>query len=171
LLEKLTNQRDKCLFILGIYTGFRISELLSIRVGDLYERKRVLHQVRVQRSHTKGKTKSRTVPLHKEAKLYVKQWIDQAKLSKDDYLFKSKKGGTLDRRSAHRILKTAFRSARVAGPTGTHSMRKTFAERVYAKLEKDLIKTQKALGHSSIDSTAKYLSFDESEIDDAILSD
>ncbi len=48
-------------------------------------------------------------------------------------------------------------------------MRKTFARRVHEKLGKDLVKTQKAMGHRSINSTVSYLSFNEEEIDDAIL--
>ena len=40
-------------------------------------------------------------------------------------------------------------------------MRKTFANRIYDKLEGDLPKTQRALGHKNINSTVSYLSFEE----------
>ena len=49
-------------------------------------------------------------------------------------------------------------------------MRKTFADRVYEKLNHDLVKTQRALGHRNINSTVSYLSFREEEIDAAILA-
>ena len=49
-------------------------------------------------------------------------------------------------------------------------MRKTFADRVYDRLDGDLVKTAQALAHRSISSTAGYLTFREAEIDEAILS-
>ena len=49
-------------------------------------------------------------------------------------------------------------------------MRKTFADRIYDRLGGDLVKTAQALSHRSISSTASYLTFRESEIDEAILS-
>jgi integrase len=49
-------------------------------------------------------------------------------------------------------------------------MRKTFANRMYEKLNHDLVKTQRALGHAKINSTVQYLSFREEGIDAAILA-
>ena len=37
VLSVLKNKRNKLLFILGIRTGFRISELLSLTVKDVYK--------------------------------------------------------------------------------------------------------------------------------------
>lgn len=71
---------------------------------------------------------------------------------------------------AWRILKEAYESNEMTGKLGTHSMRKTFADRIYDKLDRDLVKTQKALGHRNINSTVQYLSFREEEIDEAMLS-
>ena len=56
----------------------------------------------------------------------------------------------------------------MTGKVGTHSLRKTFADRVYDALDRDLVKTQRALGHRNINSTVHYLSFQEEEIDAAI---
>ena len=49
-------------------------------------------------------------------------------------------------------------------------MRQTFANRVYHRLDHDLVKTQRALGHKNINSTVSYLSFAEAEIEAAILA-
>jgi integrase len=35
--------RDKALFVLGLLSGFRISELLSLRVQDVYRHGRLCH--------------------------------------------------------------------------------------------------------------------------------
>jgi excisionase family DNA binding protein len=55
------------------------------------------------------------------------------------------------------------------GKVATHSMRKTFADRVYEALGRDIFRTQKALGHRNINSTVQYLSFKEQDIEAAIL--
>jgi integrase len=48
-------------------------------------------------------------------------------------------------------------------------MRKTFADRVHEALDRDIFRTQKALGHRNINSTVQYLSFKEQDIEAAIL--
>jgi site-specific recombinase XerC len=58
----------------------------------------------------------------------------------------------------------------LTGTLGIHAMRKTFAHRVYENLSRDLVKTQRALGHANINSTVSYLSFADAEIDAAILA-
>jgi integrase len=45
--------RDRALFIVGIKTGFRIAELLSLQVGDVWQYGRVVDQVTVERAHMK----------------------------------------------------------------------------------------------------------------------
>jgi site-specific recombinase XerD len=59
---------------------------------------------------------------------------------------------------------------RISGTLGTHTMRKTFANKVHVLLGRDLVKTQRALGHKNVSSTVSYLSFLEEEIDEAILA-
>jgi integrase len=55
--------RDRALFILGLKSGFRISELLSLRVGDVLQHGRLVDQVTVRRAHMKQQTEGRTVPI------------------------------------------------------------------------------------------------------------
>jgi integrase len=71
---------------------------------------------------------------------------------------------------AWRILEEAYTTNGLTGTLGTHSMRKSFANRVYQKLNHDLVKTQRALGHRNINSTVSYLRFAEEDIDQAILA-
>ena len=93
-------------------------------------------------------------------------------MTADAFIFQSKKGRNkpISRVHAWRILNEAYDANEMAGKLGTHSMRKTFADRVYDKLGRDLVKTQRALGHRNINSTVQYLSFREEEIDAAILA-
>jgi integrase len=67
--------RDRALFILGIKTGFRIAELLSIRIGDVCQYGRMVDQLTVCRAHMKQKHEGRTVPLHPDAKAALAAWL------------------------------------------------------------------------------------------------
>jgi integrase len=168
--------RDKALFLLGIKSGFRISELLSLTVGDVYQHGHLVERVTVQRRHMKKRIEGRTVVLHPEAKAALAAWLQtlqaDGSLLPSVHIFQSRKGVNrpLSRVQAYRILQEAYGVNGLTGKLGTHSMRKTFANRVYDKLNHDLIKTQKALGHRNINSTVSYLSFREEEIEAAILA-
>lgn len=168
----LKRPRDVAIFVLGLRTGFRVSELVSLKVGDLIEFGEVSEAVTVQRKSMKGKVSSRTVRLHNEAKEAISLLINSEGLTEESYLFRSRKGNNrpLTRVQVWRVLKDAMKSLRMKGKVATHSMRKTFASKMYDKLSKDLLKTQKALGHKSINSTVSYLSFRQEDIDEAVLS-
>lgn len=168
--------RDRALFLLGVRSGFRISEILSLRLGDVVQAGRVVERVRVMRRHMKGKREGRTVLLHPAARAALGAWVEELRsdgyMTTDSFVFQSRRGPNqaIGRTQAWRLLKRAFDRAGLTGNLGTHSMRKTFADRIYERLDGDLVKTAQALAHRSISSTASYLSFRESEIDDAILS-
>jgi integrase len=167
--------RDRCLVVLGIKSGFRISELLSLKVGSIWQLGQVVERVTVDRASCKGKREGRTVLLHPEAKAAVEALLvvlrKRVTFGPQTYLFQSQKGPNkpLSRVGAWLVLKKAFAKTQVSGKTGTHCLRKTFADRIYGRLGNDLIKTQRAMGHRNIQSTISYLGFRESEIDAAIM--
>jgi integrase len=169
-------RRDKALFLLGVKSGFRISELLSLRLKDVLQSGRIVDRVSIERRYMKKKIEGRTVLLHPEAKAALVDWLqelaDLGYSTADSYVFQSRKGAnrSITRVQAYRILKEACDSCEMTGKLGTHSMRKSFANKIYDKLGGDLIKTQRALGHRNINSTVQYLSFREEEIDEAILA-
>jgi len=168
--------RDRALFLLGVKSGFRISELLSLRLADVVQAERIVDRVTVQRRNMKKKTEGRTVLLHPDAKVALTEWVRQ--LTADGYMpddalvFQSRKGRNqaINRQQAWKILRDAYQANELGGKLGTHSMRKTFADRIYDRLGRDLVKTQRALGHRNVNSTVSYLSFREEDIDEAILA-
>lgn len=167
--------RDRALFLLGVKSGFRISELLSLRLLDVMRAGKLLDRVSVARRNMKKKVEGRTILLHPDARAALELWIEELRaqgyMTSDCFIFQSRKGrnAALSRVQAYRILQAAYERAGVEGQTGTHSMRKTFANNVHERLGRDLLKTQKALGHRNINSTVSYLSFRQEEIDEAIL--
>jgi integrase len=167
--------RDRALFLLGVKSGFRISELLSLRMGDVYQHGHVVDCVTVQRRHMKTKFESRTLPLHPDAKAALATWLMTLQtrgMTSETCLFQSRKGVNqpIGKIHAWKILHKAATTNELTGKVGTHAMRKTFANRVYHQLNHDLVKTQRAMGHKNINSTVAYLSFAEDEIDAAILA-
>ncbi len=166
--------RDRALVTLGVHTGLRISKLLALKVGQVWDGKRTVARFYIARRATKGKHAGASIVMHPDAARAVAQWIKVGGLAANpgSYLFPSQKraGGHLGRKSVWEILHPAFLRAGVMGMAGTHCMRKTFANNVHKALGGDLFRTSKAMRHSSPLTTLRYLSFRQDEIDRAILS-
>jgi len=163
IMDQLKNPRDRALVLVSAKTGYRISEILSIKVQDVVQYGQIRDSITVTRANMKGKTCSRTVVLHQEAKKALEE-MGVLNMELGKLLF------PIQRMQASRILKEATHRARIGGKVSFHSLRKHFAKKVHDLFGKDIVKTQKALGHKSLSSTAHYLQFDQQEIDQAILN-
>ena len=165
--------RDRALFLVGLYTGFRITELLSVRWHDCVRHGQVSEALCVERRHMKQKQRGRTVALHPEARAALARWYtDDQPPTGALHVFRSRKGENrpLTRQTAWQILMAAYASCGMSGRLGTHSLRKTFALAVHEQLGRDLYRTQQALGHANIGSTIHYLPVAEAEIQQAIVA-
>jgi integrase len=162
--------------VLGIKTGFRISELLSLRVGDVWQHGRFVDYVMVQRRHMKQKRESRSVIVHPDAKAVLAVWLMELQRTGDvtpeTMLFPSRKGLNRPLRpgQARHLLGQTYAVCGLTGRLSSHTMRKTFGQTVYEKSGRDLLKTQRAMGHKSPASTVAYLHIDERDIDALILA-
>ena len=180
--------RNRSLFAMGISTGFRISELLALEMRAVMHRKYPKQYVKIERRHTKGKTQGRTQQLQRFARKALQPWIDQ-RLDRtdladllDEPVFISRETDPrtgqikpITPQHAGHILNEAFNRCNVTDSVGTHSMRKTFAHKVYkdavAKFKRDEILLeplrvcQQQLGHKTIQSTLSYLSFIGVDVD------
>jgi site-specific recombinase XerD len=167
--------RDRALFTLGCFTGFRITELLSLTVGDVYKHGDVLDIVHLHRKNTKGKLQGRSQALHPKAKEALRLWLQclNAQIGTTSFtpLFRGFTHGSkaITSRQAWIIMKNAYAKAGIQGRTGTHCMRKSFAHNIHAELGNDLVKTKQALGHRNFDTTIKYLEVDQSVIHLAVI--
>ena len=162
--------RDRTLLTLGVKTGFRISELLSLKVQDVRQHGTIVDRVTVARRCMKGRHTSRTVALHGEARQAIAELLETG-LEDRHYLFKSRQlaNRPLSACQAWRILKRAANACKLQGRVATHNMRKTFARGIYERTDRDLLKTAQALGHKSVSSTVSYLSCEQADVDAAIL--
>lgn len=162
--------RDRLLVMFGIYAGFRISEILSLTVSDVFQNGVIPNHVTVKRRNVKGKREGRSVVLHQTVKDAILGYLlGNMRLNPDSPLFLNQAGTkAISRQQAWNILEGAFSSCGLTGTLGTHSLRKTFAASVYSRSGHCLLKTKRALGHTDIRTTEKYLSFAESEVEDLI---
>ena len=156
--------RNRSLFMLGVSTGGRISELLSLTIGDVYQNKKPVTDLLYNKSIVKGGEVSRAVPVNIDGRDAIDALIDwhrekYATLAPTRPLFPSRnKRGTvaMNRQTAHEMLKEAFMIAGLNGKLATHSLRKSFAQRVYEQ-SSDIYLVQELLGHRSVATTQKYL--------------
>ena len=157
--------RNRGLFMLGVSTGGRISELLSLRVGDVYQNGKPVSDLLFDKSIVKGKEVSRSVPVNADGRRAIDALVNWHRrhygnpIASTRPLFPSRhNSGTvpMHRQTAHAILKTAFMEAGLNGHIATHSLRKSFAQRLYDKTG-DIYLVQELLGHRNISTTQKYL--------------
>ena len=156
--------RNRGLFLLGVSTGGRISELLSLRVGDVYQNRKPVSDLLYSKAVVKGGEVSRSVPVNADGRRSIDELVNwhcrhYGSIASKRPLFPSRhKSGTLPmhRQTAHAILKTAFIEAGLNGHIATHSLRKSFAQRLYDKTG-DIYMVQELLGHRNISTTQKYL--------------
>jgi integrase len=168
--------RDLALLVLGIKTGFRIVELLSLRGGDVWQHSCFVDYGAVQRRHMKQKRESRSVIVLPDAKAAMAAWLMELQRTGDvtpeTMLFPSRKGLNRPLRpgQARHLLRQAYAACGLTGPLSSHTMRKTFGQTVNEKSGRDLLKTQWAMGHKSPASTVAYLHIDDRDIDALILA-
>lgn len=160
--------RNELLFVLGINTGLRISDLLSLHIRDVWAKKHgAASRIELKEKKT-GKV--RHIALNNKTRLLIKQYIEKerSKSREDEPLFLSQKGGGISRQHAYEILNQAARLVGVTDRIGTHSLRKTFGYFAYQQ-GTDLAMIQKLLNHSSQAETLRYIGITQEQMDDVIM--
>ncbi|MEK4715358.1 site-specific integrase [Sporosarcina sp. FSL K6-5500] len=152
------SERDYMLFVTGINSGLRISDLLPLRVKDA---KKTYFDLREQKTR-KQKRIEMTPGLRRELKKYVDGRED------DEYLFKSREGlnKPISRSMAYKILREAADYVGLDG-VGTHTLRKTFGYHFY-KRHKDVALLMEIFNHSDEKITLRYIGVNQDSMDRAM---
>lgn len=167
--------RNRSLFMLGVSTGGRISELLSLRISDVFQNGKPVSQLLFVKSIVKGQENARAVPVNVDgigAITDLIEWHQESygSVDADRPLFPSRKSGgglqAIGRQQAHRILKAACEKASLNGKLATHSLRKSYAQRLYGLLS-DIFCIKELLGHKSVVTTQAYLGVDYTKVQKA----
>lgn len=162
---KYKNYRDYVLFLVGVTTGYRAGDLVNLKVRDIKEamRKKEFTIYEGKKMKTKKiiekNRKPRTVELIPELAKILKEYI---KDKKDyEYMFKSRKGVNkpIGIQAVTNAIKEAANYFGLYDITA-HSMRKTYAYKIYIESDRDIVVVKELLGHSSIEETKRYIGLD-----------
>ena len=144
--------RDKAMLELLYATGLRVSELVSLKVGD------VNLDVGYLMAFGKG-SKERVVPIGESAQAWLKNFIADGrhKLYKgqSEYLFTNRSGKGLSRQGFWKIIKSYAMRANMAVSITPHTLRHSFATHLLER-GADLRSVQMMLGHADISTTQIY---------------
>lgn len=165
--------RNFALFVVGINTAYRASELLSIRLkqvrhlapGDRFEiKQKKTKKYRAVTLNNGSVTSIQTLLEHldrKALKMKGLTWVDD-----DSYLFAG-----IDPTKAltvpylNNLVKKWCRQANVKGNFGSHSLRKTWGYMQRTKQDTPIPLLMQAFGHASQQQTLAYLCIQDEEID------
>ena len=156
--------RNRGLFMLGVSIGGRISELLALKINNVWQNQRPVTDLIFDKSIVKGGEVSRAVPVNVDGREAIQSLIDWHEkkyktIAPTRPLFPSRNQNgsvAMNRQTAHEMLKKVFETAGLNGKLATHSLRKSFAQRVYEK-SSDIYLVQELLGHGNISTTQNYI--------------
>lgn len=160
--------RNKSLFMLGVSCGGRISALLQFYLNDLYQNGTAVTDLHFDKGIVKGGKASRYVPLNADGRVAINELVAWhieyfGVFDAERPAFPSRNTGrgiiSMTRRNAHNILRDAFNAAGLNGKLATHSLRKSYAQRLYEHTG-DIFCVQQMLGHKSVSTTQRYLGVD-----------
>ena len=147
--------RDKAMFELFYSSGLRLSELVSLNLGQIDFAEGTLEVT------GKG-SKTRIVPVGRLAAEAIQAWLPQRELLADPQehgLFVGKNGTRLSPRSVQYRLKQWALKQGISTEVHPHVLRHSFASHVLQS-SGDLRAVQEMLGHASISTTQVYTHLD-----------
>lgn len=159
--------RNKMYFGIGVFSGFRVSDLITLTWQDIFESDG--KTFRESRGIVEKKTgKMKRLYLTEASKKYVMEYV---KLMHPDTtsatpVFVNRQGKAINRQTADDFIKDAAMACGLKGNYSTHSIRKTYAYQMYMNLVNNgnafaLPIIQKFLNHRNTDTTLRYLGVDQ----------
>jgi len=171
---KKSNMRDYALFVLGINSALRVSDLLSFKVSDIMNPDGSIKE-RITLVEQKTK-KSKSFPFNNSIKETMTEYL-KTDINKDGVLFPSRIGDkdqAITRQYVHVFLKEAALAVGIKELISTHSMRKTFSYNIYQNNVKEnpgIINTlQHMLNHKDSSTTLRYIGLTQDVMDDVYMT-
>ena len=154
--------RDKAILELLYSSGLRVSELLNLKISDLFFGDEVVRVL------GKG-SKQRIVPIGSSAINWIKEYLKKTrpllekKAKSENLIFLNSRGSKLSRMAIWKIVNKYCQEAKIEKEVHPHTFRHSFATHL---LEggADLRAVQEMLGHSDISTTQIYTHIDREYI-------
>jgi site-specific recombinase XerD len=147
ILDNTQNIKHKSILTITYSAGFRVGEVLNLKVRDIDSKRMVIH-IR----GAKGK-KDRVVPLAEKALYLLRHYYMEYKPK--EYLFEGATGGQYSHGSIQKILKRAAIKSRIRKNVTPHTLRHSFATHLLES-GTDIRYIQVLLGHGSVKTTEIY---------------
>lgn len=154
--------RDKAILELLYACGTRVSELISLKISDLFFQEEVI------RVFGKG-SKERLIPIGSSAIKWVQMYLKKSRpllvkqMKSENYVFLNLRGTKLSRMGVWKIIDCYVKEAGIKKDVHPHTFRHSFATHL---LEggADLRAVQEMLGHADISTTQIYTHIDRDYI-------
>ncbi|QHV43914.1 site-specific integrase [Bacillus cereus] len=155
---KEKNARNYILFVMGINTGLRISDILKLKVGDVQGSHISMREMKT------GKQKRIQITSSLKREL---RWFNEGR-NVGEYLLKSRKGENrpIGRSMAYKILKSTAAKFGL-DEIGTHTLRKTYGYHMYIQT-KNIALLMEIFNHSSEKVTLRYIGVNQDAMDKAM---
>lgn len=159
--------RNKAIIEMLYGCGLRVSELIQLRISDLYFKESFI------RVEGKGQ-KQRLIPIGdytiQQINIYKNEVRPHQKINDQfsDILFLNRRGNQLTRAMIFTIVKDLVKKADLKKKISPHSFRHSFATHLLEN-GADLRAIQQMLGHESITTTEIYMHMDRSHLKEAVL--
>ncbi|WP_321402131.1 tyrosine-type recombinase/integrase [Maridesulfovibrio sp.] len=160
--------RNLLLFVMGINSGLRTQDILTLRVKDMLDQK-VGDRIVV----TEKKTgKQNVIIINKEIAKSFQNYLEHCQPHEGQFLFMSRKGKNypITTYRVTGLMKEWTSAINLKGNYGAHSLRKTFCyqQRVEFGIPWELL--SKRLNHFSPRTTQIYIGVQNSEVEEILLN-
>lgn len=162
--------RDYCLFVMGINTNLRASDLLKIKVGQV----RYLSPGEHFTIKEKKTSKPRNITLNKTVFDAIRRLLEEMGNDFDDtaLLFQSRKGnGQLSTSSLNALVKSWCKAINLRGNFGSHTLRKTWGYQQRVQFNTSVPILMECFNHSSQRMTLQYLGIQPTELRDTFMQE
>lgn len=156
-----SSYKNYMLFIIGINTGLRISDILNLKIYDVRDRTHIIIK-------EKKTGKEKRFLINSQLRKDIEKFI--SRMDNEEYLFQSRKGinRPISRVQAYRVLNKAANKVGIS-EVGTHTLRKTFGYWHY-QIYKDIAILQDIFNHSAPSITLRYIGINQ-DIKDKTIED
>lgn len=159
--------RDKAIYLLTYRSAMRIGSVAGLLLSDVVDANGNLKQVVVlRRSITKGGKTITAYINHPELQEALKEWLEERKDKPFESLFYSQKGSAFSANSLSQVMLKHYKGAGLEGYS-SHSGRRGGISS-WCKAGIDIVAVSKLAGHSSVNTTMRYIHHDQDELMQAI---
>ena len=155
--------RDALIIELALGTGLRVSELANLKIDHLHLKRGQNTLLVINGKHGRH----RVVAFSGMLKAQILEFFEY-RSSHSPYLFPSERGEKMMPSAIQKVFKRYARRAGLPPHYSIHSLRHTYATRLYKASGYNLRLVQQQLGHSSPNTTAVYASVVNADLDEAV---